>query len=366
MKRKGFTLVELLAVIVILAIILLIAVPNILGVINQSKEKAFEISVKKAFDAVNYKIMLAKSIKSGDLNSLETIDAKNLTGTWKYEDETIYLCNVSDGKYKVKGNSEGCFKENNIVIIKNDTNEDSVYVNADSTGANKPDLASNMIPVKWNGTSWIKADVNNEEGVNKWYDYNEKMWANSVTVTEASRSNYLSSNVGTVINMNDIVQMYVWIPRYKYTMLSGYHSSTAGEFDIKFENEKETTGVNDNTTPCTSGTYCIHPAFISFNARGLWVGKFESSNTANDIKIKPNEISLRSVTVSDMFDASRDINKVSNNSGFNTDDDIVDPHMMKNTEWGAVMYLTNLNMVRILKFGLIIIINIKQAVQVLQ
>lgn len=43
MKNRGFTLLELLAVIVILAIIALIATPLILNVIEKSKEGAFKI-----------------------------------------------------------------------------------------------------------------------------------------------------------------------------------------------------------------------------------------------------------------------------------------------------------------------------------
>lgn len=46
--RKGFTLVELLAVIVVLAIILLIAVPNVLGIINNAKDGAFKSTAKIA------------------------------------------------------------------------------------------------------------------------------------------------------------------------------------------------------------------------------------------------------------------------------------------------------------------------------
>lgn len=46
MKNKGFTLMELLAVIVILAIIALIATPIILGIIDDTKEDANERSVE--------------------------------------------------------------------------------------------------------------------------------------------------------------------------------------------------------------------------------------------------------------------------------------------------------------------------------
>ena len=45
-KRNGFTLVELLAVIVILAIILVIAVPQIMDTINSAREASLESSVK--------------------------------------------------------------------------------------------------------------------------------------------------------------------------------------------------------------------------------------------------------------------------------------------------------------------------------
>ena len=45
-KMKGFTLVELLAVIVILAIILVIAVPKIMSVIEDTKKANLESTAK--------------------------------------------------------------------------------------------------------------------------------------------------------------------------------------------------------------------------------------------------------------------------------------------------------------------------------
>ncbi|MDD4298966.1 MAG: prepilin-type N-terminal cleavage/methylation domain-containing protein, partial [Bacilli bacterium] len=46
MQKKGFTLVELLAVIVILAIILAIAVPGITGLIESTTKSAFASDAK--------------------------------------------------------------------------------------------------------------------------------------------------------------------------------------------------------------------------------------------------------------------------------------------------------------------------------
>ena len=47
MNKKGFTLVELLAVIAILAILVIIALPNIMGMFNQAKKNSFITEVKQ-------------------------------------------------------------------------------------------------------------------------------------------------------------------------------------------------------------------------------------------------------------------------------------------------------------------------------
>ena len=49
MNRKGFTLVELLAVIAILALLVLVAVPNVLGMFNKAKKDTFLTEAKNIF-----------------------------------------------------------------------------------------------------------------------------------------------------------------------------------------------------------------------------------------------------------------------------------------------------------------------------
>ena len=49
MKKKGFTLVELLAVIAILAILVIIALPNVLSMFNRAKKSTFKTEVQSIF-----------------------------------------------------------------------------------------------------------------------------------------------------------------------------------------------------------------------------------------------------------------------------------------------------------------------------
>lgn len=50
--KKGFTLVELLAVIAILSILVIIAIPNVIGLYNKSKRKLFVTEVKTVYKKV--------------------------------------------------------------------------------------------------------------------------------------------------------------------------------------------------------------------------------------------------------------------------------------------------------------------------
>ncbi len=225
----------------------------------------------------------------------------------------------------------------------------------DESGANKPVLASNMIPVYYDETNdvWKKADVSNIDKNNPWYSYNSTgeykgMWANAVTVTSTNRTKYLNAAApGTAISMDDINTMWVWIPRFNAVTPSNYNGGTQaspGAIDVSF--------VKQNETAIDAFT------FGNKQLSGFWYAKFEVSHStlassttnnnlgctnetcsnANGIIIKPNVKSLRYNNVSNFFFASRSMEQTGNSFGFVSSE--VDTHMSKNNEWGAVAYLT--------------------------
>ena len=217
--------------------------------------------------------------------------------------------------------------------------------NIDTSGANSPVLASNMIPVYYDEINnvWKKADVNNKDSSYQWYSYNSTgdkkgMWANAVTVKEANRQTYLNANVGTPISMDDITTMWVWIPRFNAVTPSNYNGGTKanpGAIDVSF--------VKQNETAIDAFT------FGNKELSGFWYGKFEIGGTlassctnetcnVSNIVVKPNVSSLRNQTVSSFFYASRSMEQTGNSFGFVSSE--VDTHMSKNNEWGAVAYLT--------------------------
>ena len=226
--------------------------------------------------------------------------------------------------------------------------------NLDTSKANMPELASNMIPVYYDETEevWKKADKYNSKEEYRWYSYESSgeykgMWANAVTVTETNRTTYLNAAAGIEIPMDDINTMWVWIPRFNAVTPSNYNGGakeSPGAIDVTF--------VNVNETAIDAFT------FGNKELSGFWYAKFETSHStlassttsnnlgctnetcsnANGIIIKPNVTSLKYNNISNFFYASRSMEQTGNSFGFVSSE--VDTHMSKNNEWGAVAYLT--------------------------
>ena len=207
-----------------------------------------------------------------------------------------------------------------------------------------PKLREGLIPITIENDGTVKyADTSKS-----WYNYCDKRWANAVILEDNA-----SYNVGDIIQESDIQSYFVWIPKYKYKLWNtGIASEGVHEIDIVFD-ETDTTDIEGISckTPmvsgesgnCNNGEYMTHPAFISMNTNGFWVGKYETAykgatsvNTSqvnasdtSKVIIKPNMYSWRNITVYNAFLTSYNYQRN------------LDSHMMKSTEWGAVAYLSH-------------------------
>ena len=206
------------------------------------------------------------------------------------------------------------------------------------------ELYQGLIPVTYNSSGdVVVADTNT-----KWYDYSNHEWANAVLVNcadSAIKSKYfdgnnkvLASAVGKTISMDEILQMYVYIPRYRYKLFNA-NNGTSKEQAIDIIFEKVGT---EKSNGMENGEWLTHPAFTFGNAElpGIWVGKFEASGTTDNYTIKPNQKSLTNINISTMFNTSRTAT-TTKTSIYGTNSSTSDSHMIKNIEWGAAAYLAN-------------------------
>ena len=118
-KIKGFTLVELLAVIVILAIILVIAVPKITDTIKNSKIASFESSAKT--------IAAQAEKKKMEKEILEDTSSISCSDIVKLNDSDYGLCTITFDGNKAKVSITGKGKFDGLKVV-NATKDSAVAV----------------------------------------------------------------------------------------------------------------------------------------------------------------------------------------------------------------------------------------------
>ena len=243
----------------------------------------------------------------------------------------------------------------------------SQYTNGgyvESKGVNAPVLKDNMELVTYNEETG-KWEENNSSSA---YDYvagtgtednNESKWANAV------------------VTVDGVESYFVWIPRYAYkiTYNDVNDKSAGGTIDVKFlvgtsDNYYDENGVLQKAKRAVTGQedttsdYYVHPAFTNnvdlggwdSELTGIWVGKYETSlvDTSNKenitnvvtndegtgnillsevenraIAVQPGMSSWRYCTIGNMYTNAKSYEKNLNS------------HMLKNSEWGVVAYLTH-------------------------
>ena len=246
---------------------------------------------------------------------------------------------------------------------------------SEEKGVNTPKLASNMKLVTFNSSdnTWIPDETNSG------YSYEEQ----TGTTEDGGTSEWANAEV----TIDGITSYFVWIPRYAYKIT--YYTNedkteisrtptTYGTIDVKFIKGTGNLAADgatvckyaDDPTLDTTTDYIIHPAFTA-NAdlgggfgnnngtndngiSGIWVGKYEASlankadgtnivinsSTDGNILLKTPEHTDKTIVTKPGYSSWRyiDIGKMYTNAlAYSTD---LQSHMLKNSEWGAVAYLT--------------------------
>ena len=108
-NKKGFTLVELLAVIVILAIIIILVVPNVFTAMEKAKKNAFVIEARKVINAGMNQVQ-TNILAGAETQSCYTFAELHIDSGDKYHGSiaydsvnNTYKIYMEDGTYYVKG-----------------------------------------------------------------------------------------------------------------------------------------------------------------------------------------------------------------------------------------------------------------------
>lgn len=247
------------------------------------------------------------------------------------------------------------------------------------------ELPQGLLPVKYTGTSdhpqWtVVEDTENQLDKGEWYDYDQKRWANAVSVKDYNKYNNYGLLKGRVVDEDDILSHWVYIPRYAYEVMRRDVINSpvdAQDFNIHFEapdspkrkpaacddsvDYRTECGLDRNYidgSPSNNGTWATHPAFTlgKRELNGIWVAKFEASWTNDGVTFLPNQEHLskghgyddigKVYTLAKSLSRDTDENnvggaKISDSGDIKYTTVGYPSHLINNREWGAVAYLSS-------------------------
>ena len=207
MNKKGFTLVELLAVIAILAILVIIALPNVLKMFNDAKKNSFLTETKTIYSEVSKKY-ISESMKGNKLTYISSEDDTKLEMTGRdlqycallNNDGSVSSMKVSNGEWiaELSGNKK-------ITDLKSTDLKDGNLDDYDCTHPFKYDSWESISKaVKSGNTGNYHVGDEKEVNVGKYGTHKVRI-ANMSTPNECNDSNFSQSACGFVVEFTDII-----------------------------------------------------------------------------------------------------------------------------------------------------------------
>ena len=325
-STKGITLVALtitIVVLLILAGVSIVALTGENGILNKAVTVKENIERLDLIEQMQIEILGEQSYSDREISEIALKEILEKYGTLNYKEDKTTMKSITTNK----GNYEIAISEIWSESVAIEATPESVVDEGwdEIAKVNKPKTINKSEEkyVTWtenNGTYEI--NDTQTEIPEEWYDYDNGKWANIKTTG------------------NGYNAYWVWIPRYEYVVPT---STTATQIEVKFIPTTQTTADDG---------YTIHPAF-TFNGQqlaGIWVAKFEASSsspsssygggdsTSLNVQVLPNVTSWRKITTNNIFTVCR--NMQTGGTLGTVSDTVVNSHMMKNIEWGAVAILS--------------------------
>ena len=281
MKKNGFTLVELLAVIAILAILVIIALPNVMGMFNKAKENSFKTEIKEIYKTAQNQWMqdsmfktdekVYSRCKSGCTNSLDLSGRSELEYYIKLNKSgKVVKYYATDGtfQYSYSGNELLITEINNIDKIAEIDSSEIITI-SNNTISNIPESDGIIYPDGKNMDTVIVGDILKIKDQEFYVIKN-----NSSSLNLLARYNL---NIGDYANNN--VEKGIQHETIKGAGSAGSYG-TISFASTNYWNNKVGDGKEYNGEYCTynSGTNCvyvedsnsyIHEHLINYNN---WIG----------------------------------------------------------------------------------------------
>ena len=204
MKNKGFTLVELLAVIAILALLVIIALPNVLKMFNQAKKDTFLTEAKTIYKEISKKYISETmrgnkiSIVSNDNNKLE-LESNDLKYKVKLNnDGSIKKFEVSNGNYCISG------KFNNLSDLTTDKIIEGKCEETSPKNFSTDDWETIIDAIREENDGVYNVGDTKEIDLGSYGKHTLRI-ANKSTPSECSNTNFSQSACGFVLEFADII-----------------------------------------------------------------------------------------------------------------------------------------------------------------
>lgn len=275
MKKKGFTLVELLAVIAILAILVLIALPNIVNMFTEAKKRTFVTEAQTIYNET-VKKYIDSSMKGEKITTISSKDSSKLDITGEDLDYCIILDDQGKVEKLVVGNNSYYLMLNDIDNVNSITKEKVQEGKLKDMKCGASAFKTKLSCVYENNKTPEKGDVYSPIGQYS-YQYDTNGW--KVILKDKSSTDPINTHLCATINDKPITSLRGLFSssKAKNVDVSSFDTSKVTDMSYMFDSESITDIIGLEKLD-TSNVVYMEYMFWGSNVDVLDVSSFDTSN----------------------------------------------------------------------------------------